>query len=280
MGENINKEELVQYNDRRIYPEVAEYFRGETARTRAYEDAERTARRYWEDAELAMYRAAEDAGRSFDRYHSDADRQAYTTARNRYREMQEEARALRDNGGRDLLLNSPHREVKWIAEHCLFAGEGSEVEGHAKAILKMLPATTEEIWAEAKDNRGMCEVFDRFYEQAEADGIFSEGEIPAWHRQMAAFRNYIRRNYGSSYVRDFQPHVDRMLKAVEEDYQRKLAEAKAEWQHQDEAYRSEGARKAAETRRRNREALEGAYLGDVPEPVSLVHPARKPVTVV
>lgn len=273
MGQNVSTDELVEYDGRMIYREVAEYFRGEVAVQRAYDDAHRDVTRAWEDAQTAMYRAAEDEGRTFDRYDNADDRRKWTEARDRFREAEQAADTARRNASRDLLLNSPHREVKWIAENCLFAHQGGDIEGHARSILKILPATTEEIWTEAKERRDMCDVFDRFYDQAEAAGLFNGGEAPAGARELMALRNYIRRSYGSSYMREFMPHVDRVIKAVREDADRRLAEARAEWQGLDEAWRSERSRRGAATRAANR-ATEGANLGDVPQPVSMDHPQR------
>lgn len=278
MGEINNDETLVEYNGRRIYPEVAEYLKTAKQSEWDYEDAIRAADRTYEDSYRALQRAAETQhGRRWNRYEEPYRSQINELSDARTRAYQAAEQAKR-TASSELLLNSPHIEVKWIAENCLFAGQGSEVEGYAIDILKILPATTDEIWEEAKDNRGMCDVFDRFYDQAERAGIFTNGEKLAGVKEVAAFRSYIRRTYGSSYVRDMQVHLDRVLKAVREDYEAKLVQAKAEWQGLDEAYRSERSRRAAATRAANREAIADAINATngtpVPQPVNMIHPDR------
>lgn len=271
MGENINTEELVEFNGRQIYPEVAEYIRTKRASDRAYEDAIAEADYAFRKAEREMRRLAEDEERQFDSYSNREDERRAREARQARSRAYEEAERAKRIASSELLLNSPHPVVKWIAENCLFAGQGSEVEGYALDILKILPATTEQIWEEAKDNRGMCEVFDQFYDRAEQAGLFNEGKAPAGARELAALRNYIRRNYGHGYVRDFMPQIERVMKAIREDADKRLAEAKAEWQGLDEAYRSERSRRAAATRRANAEQAQGT---PVPEPVNMTHPER------
>lgn len=272
MGENVNSAELVEYKGHRIYPEVAEYLTSEVRHQRAEQDARLVAERWWQDTERAMYRAAEDEGRTFDRYGNDADDRKYREGRTRYRELLTEASRV-GRANRDLLLNSPHREVKWIAENCLFADQGSEVENYARNILAILPATVDEIWEEAKDNRGMCDVFDRFYESAERAGVFNDGNMPVAYKEMAALRNYVRRTYGHGYARDLMPHVDRIVKALKDHHDKEMEAAKAEWQGLDEAWRSERSRRAAATRRAMAEGTvsntpsEGVRLEDVPRPV-------------
>lgn len=242
-------EELVEFNGKQVYPEVAQYFT-------TYRQAERAQSVRDEEISLAWNRAvrdarwqAEDEGRRFDQY-NDA---TLTEARNKDRTdraaMQAEyERATTET--KDLLLKSPHPEVAWIAKEILFKNSASnEHKGHARSILKMLPASTDELWRAAKDDYGMCEVFDSYYESAEAAGVLTSKDDP-FHgmRQLAALRNYIRRSYGGSYVRDFMSRLDPVLKEIKARHDQELADAKAEWQRLDEAYRSNGARKAAATR--------------------------------
>lgn len=257
MGENVDTETLVEYEGRRMYPEVAEYFKGERLRELLYRQAAADADHLFAVGTNNLELEAVRAGRFYNRY-------AEETA-SRLRELREAratalsaARQARDTSGRDLLLTSPHREVRWIAEHCLFADQGDEVERHAETILKSLPSTQEQLWELAKERHGMCEVFDRFYEQAEAAGVFNGGKPRPGGRELMALRNYIRRDYGSQYVRDFQHRLEPVLKAIEEAHKAELEAAKAEWQQQDAAYaenvrrnRSQAARVVAERRERN-----------------------------
>ena len=271
MSEKKEVEGLVTYRyrgtERRMYPEVAEYLRTLRRVEWDYEDATRDASYAYEVAEREARRAAEDEGRRWDPYArggEDARRhREYTDAQDTAVRAARERRNEALQSTKEGLINSSHSEVKWIAENVLFSEQGSEIEGYARDILAILPATTEEIWEEAKDNRGMCEVFDRYFEEADAAGVFNDGKISPAARQMAALRSWMRRNYGDRYVRDITSHLKPVLKAMEEDADRRVAEAKAEWQRLDEAYaentrrnRSEGARRAAETRRRNAEARE------------------------
>ena len=265
MSQNMNDtdaEELVTFThrgrERRGYPEVAAYLNGRLAATRQYEDIRAEADYEFRKAERALIRATEDAGRVWDTYgrrNQDLNA-AYQEIVNARDAAYVRARDVRNGAEhRDTLINSPHREVAWIAEHCLFNGQGDEVEGYARDILAILPATVEQIWEEAKDNRGMCDVFDRFFQEAEAEGVFTNGEPLPGYRERAALRNYIRRNYGSDYVRNFEERLNPIIKAVTEHYEAKLTEAKAEWQGLDEAWRSERSRRAAATRAANRSVI-------------------------
>jgi hypothetical protein len=237
------------------YPEVAAYLTNRLTAQREYEDIRAEADYAHRKAERALFRAAEDEGRRFDTYSSRQDAQAMRDLNEaRQAEYTRAQNVLTGAAYRQDLIDSPHREVAWIARHCLFADQGDEVEGYARDILAILPATTEEIWAEAKDNRGMCDVFDRFYDEADGAGVFTDGQKLPGRRELAALRNFIRRNYGQNYVRDFQPHLDRVVKAVTDHYEAKMVEARAEWQGLDEAWRSERSRRAAATRAANREA--------------------------
>jgi len=248
-NQNVDRSALVDFtNGRKIYPEVAEYLGTRIKTERDYHDAITKADRDYQDADMALRRKAEDEGRQYDSY--GADRDVQRAARRERDAAYEVATQARHEASRELLLNSPHKEVKWIAEHCLFANQGSEVEGYAVAILKILPATVEEIWTEAKDNRGMCDVFDRFFEEADKEGVFTDGNPMPGYRETAAYRNYIRRNWGNSYARDLQPHLDRIVKAINDHHREELAKAKAEWQGLDEA--------RAENATRNRSAAQKA----------------------
>lgn len=247
-----------------MYPEVEEYFRTANQRERDYQKAITTADRVYQDATQELRWKAEDENRSYDRYGADADEfRRLTRERDQAYELARQAQNG-EGSARALLTGSAHKEVAWIANNILFNGRGSEEENYAKTILRALPADQETLWRIAKDENGMCEVFDRYFDQAQAAGVFGNQDMVA-AREMAALRSYVRRNWGGSYMSDLQRRLDPVLKAVKADYERKLTEAKAEWQRQDEARaenihrnRSEGARRAAETRRLNQLAAQDA----------------------
>lgn len=277
MGNTVqDAESLVEYaNGRRIYPEVAEYFRARREAERTYVRATTQADMTYNSEYQELRWAAEDAGRAFDTYGNSEDRVKSRELERARNTAYDEAASLKTQqlaAVKDGLVNSPHREVAWIAENCLFAGQGGEIEGYARNILAILPASMEEIWEEAKDNRGMCEVFDRFYEQAEQAGVFSNGKVIPGYREMAAARSYIRREYGHGYARQLDIHLQRIAKAVNEHHEAELAKAKAEWQKQDEAYaenthrnRSEASRRVILTRER---AEDGRLLSRTTEGVT------------
>lgn len=263
MSETKDTEELVTQiyrgRERRMYPEVAEYLRTFRTAQRDLEDAQAQAEFEFRQGERRLRREAEDAGRLWDTYSNRDQANAHrelSRARTRAYDNASAAHRTAQRTVLDRLLNSSHREVQWIAQTILRdRADNDEQTGYARDILAILPATTEQIWAEAKDNRGMCDVFDRYYDQAEAAGIFNaDGKAVTAAREIAALRNYIRRNYGGSYVGAFMEKLTPILKAYEADYTAKLEAAKAEWQGLDEAWRSERSRRAAATRAANREA--------------------------
>lgn len=254
---------------KRVYPEVAAYLTQRQEIDWTYEDAVNAAHTEYSRSETEYTRQVQrEHGRYFDRYEHSEDRAAQMEWR-RVRDAKtlEADRVKRDalEGLKTGLTSSSNLIVKWIAENAIFASQGQEVEEYGRDILAILPATTEQIWAEAKDKRGMCDVFDRMYNDAEAAGIFTDGAPLPGFRELMALRNYIRRNYGDSYTRDIMRNVDRAVKAIREDYDKRLTEAKAEWEGLDEAWRSERSRRAAATRAANREA--GTERLIVPQPV-------------
>lgn len=269
MSESKDVEGLVtqvyKRRERQMYPEVAQYLRTFRQAQRDYDDAIAKAEYDYRLRERVAMRAAEDNGEVWDTYGAHADTHS-NNRRQREREYNAAQAALRT--GRDAvltpLLASSHREVAWIARTILQgqADNGEQTE-YARDILAILPATTEEIWAEAKDNRGMCDVFDRYYDQAEAAGVFSiDGSAATAAREIAALRSYIRRNYGGSYVSTFMEKLNPILKAYQADADKRLEDARAEWQGLDEAWRSERSRRGAATRRANAEAA----TNEAPEP--------------
>lgn len=264
MSQDSNNEELVsaswQGRQRRMYPEVATYLATFRNAQRIYEDAIAKAEYDFRQAERVLRREAEDAGERWDTYSNmDQSRKARDIRSARDTAYNAASDALNDAKRADLagLLESPHREVQWIAQTILRdQADNDEQTGYARDILAVLPATTEQIWEEAKDNRGMCDVFDRYFDLAEAAGIFSsDGTPPTASREIAALRNYIRRNYGGSYVSNFMEKLTPILKAYREDYDAKLEAAKAEWQGLDEAWRSERSRRGAATRAAQRSVI-------------------------
>lgn len=260
MSEKNETEELVEYNGRRIYPEVARYLTAREGAQWAYRRAMLVAEQDRRLAQLDVEEEATKAGvrlwssqaESYNSRMQQAD-EAYQQAR-----VTAEAERNRAEGMGDL-LNSPHREVAFIAKHCL-REQTSEVTGHARTILSHLPAPTEEIWRIAKDEAGMCGVFDSFYQKAEEEGVFvkdGEDPFPAL-RELVAVRSWVSREYGERYAVRTMNKIEPALRKLHEDYLRRVEEAKAEWQGLDEAHaenvrrnRSDAARRAADTRRRN-----------------------------
>ncbi len=249
MSEETNSEELVEYEGRRIYPEVARYLQG-------YKEALRDHRRVtdkldyeYQTARQELEWSAEDASASVDwRYDQGDEHWVLKRDLDRaYNEQREAARLAFTQVGHEL-LESPHKEVKFIAKECLFAHEGSEIEGHARTILGILPADTEEIWRVAKEEADMCRVFDQFYQRAESAGVFQkEGEDPfPGMRELAAFRRYIERNHGISSTTRIMERANPAFKAIKADYDRRLEEAKAAWQRLDEAHAENADRNRSE----------------------------------
>lgn len=116
---------------------------------------------------------------------------------------------------------SGHEMIVWIVDNC--RNESME----AQMILNYLPATPAELWAAAKEDNSMCEVFDRFMEQAERAGLFKADDLPAGMRQMQALRSYIRRTFGSSYIAEFTRSITPIIKANVE-YQ--VKEEREQWE--------------------------------------------------
>lgn len=114
-----------------------------------------------------------------------------------------------------------HEVVVWIVDNC--RNESSE----AQMILNYLPATPAELWEAAKEDNRMCEVFDRFMEQADRAGLFKENDLPAGARQMQALRSYIRRTFGSGYMAEFTRSITPIIKANVE-YQ--VKEEREQWE--------------------------------------------------
>lgn len=230
-----------------MYPEVEEYFKLKNAAQWAYDDAYAKIDYDYNSTYRRVMREARAEGREFDAYSESEDNPLEQARRTRQAAYIEADRVLEEQMTpiRTLLLDSEHREVAWIAEHCLFARQGKEVEGHAETILKALPASTDELWEIAKNRHDMCEVFDQFFDDAERDGVFlGKGKKAIAVREVIAFRSFLRRHYGSRDIHQMISHVERILKAARDANAAEIAALKAEYERQDEAY--------AEARERNR----------------------------
>lgn len=275
----------------KVWPEIAEFFNSRTKAQREYEitRAERDAVVQGEVAKrrLEWLRNMDNDPRMFDQYSTQRqiERELRTAdggidlrvAESRLLDYTEpsamQARNRRNrnnpNAWENLKNSTTHPVVRWIVEHT------TEYSHEAETILRHLPRDIESIWNVAKEDNDMCSVFDRFMEQAKRAGVLEglDVNVPVSVKERTALRSYIRRTYGSGYTRELMPRVDRIVNA-------ELEAARAQWQQLDEAYaenihhnRSEGAKRAAETRRRNREE---AAQTEVPEPHAAAQAAAKP----
>jgi len=253
VGENSTTEPLVPLSENgithNVYPEIAEFF---AMRKKADLDLRltdlRNARDFHEKEYTLQIEAIERGDTTYDAY--SATSEARVVQRTASRAAQT-AHSDTNTAAWRLLTESSHKEVKWIAENC------RSYETECLTILRYLPSTLEELWSVAKDHHGMCEVFDQFAEQAEAAGLFSKdgSKTPEVIKYRTDISRRLRRDYGSATTRS-------VLNYLEEYARLNLAAAQAHWQKLDEAHaenvhrnRSEGARKAAETRRMNAQEL-------------------------
>lgn len=311
MGENTGKitadsnDELVEITftnqsgtrvTRRVWPEVARFVNSRAQATidyrRAQTEYERASQRYVWAKEDEWYAdpANLNAPNGFDSYTAqrefrrtdEGQRLSLREAEQRYYDflngggLRPEHRNNQENPNSWEILRreaeaAGHKVIVWIVDNTL------EYENEARMILNYLPSNSAELWEIAKEDNNMCEVFDRFMRSAERANVLGDLDagISASVKEQLALRSYIRRTYGIGYAREIMTHVDRVVRAEREAADKRLAEARAEWQGLDEAWRSERSRRAAATRRANAEAAEGVHLGDVPAPVNLVHPDRE-----
>jgi hypothetical protein len=246
---------------RKVYPEIAEFF---ASRKTAEMEWRLYGVEYDKKVNDAVYEkqiVAIAAGQSFDTYEvreevQRALHEERRTAETKYNDMISSRRARRNNpagnpNSWEILSKSPRKEVAWIVDNCM------DNESYALTILKYLPATIDELWVIAKDDNNMCGVFDQYFERALAAGVIKDADISGALREWSALGNYIRRNFGGHAFADVRQRLRPIIKA---EVAYALEKAKAEWQGYDEARaenvrrnRSEGAKKAAETRRRNQE---------------------------
>lgn len=264
---------------REVYPEIAKWQNSRVEAQQAYEVAVRLARRvrqqYLWDKEDEWYRDPANRPNTFDEYvvgrqydrdtsRSD-DPETLRNLEHKYTDFINVG-ARRPNGRHNVdnpnswaILHEEaqaagHKTITWIIDNCM------DNEHEATIILRYLPAAVEELWEIAKDDHEMCQVFDRYMERAEAAGVLQTGDVPEALRERRAIRSYLRRVHGTGYIREIMEHVDRIARVEREAA---VATARAEWQQLDAAReenirrnRSEGARRAAETPRRNAEAAQ------------------------
>jgi len=167
------------------------------------------------------------------------------------------------------LKNSRNPIVVWIEANTL-----DNEPTYSEAVLRRLPVDDPaQLW-NVKNEYGMCREFDRLFAAAELEGVFTGGTKLPGVRELSAFRNKIQREYSDEYATDIYAALQTSIKAIREGYDAQLAEAKAEWQGLDEAWRSERSRRAAATRAGNREAVEQAVEGNTQNVVEEDVPAR------
>lgn len=159
----------------------------------------------------------------------------------------------------DLRDKTTHKEVKWIMDNTV-----RSQPYESEIMLHYLPSSVEELWEYAKTDHQFCTVFDQFMTQAEAAGIFSEFTSQVGMKEFRALQSWMRRELYGSTATEITRRVSSIMKAMREDAEKRLIEAKAEWQGLDEAWRSERARRAAATRAANRAAQE-ALSEDIAE---------------
>lgn len=280
---------------RQVYPEVAKFI---TSRDEAREVMGQEQRRalrarqqyIWQKEDEFLANPNRTAGVAFDDYSAgrEWDRNpenrggAHGAERRYYDFVNARARRPEDRNDRDnpnswAILREEaeaagHGLVVWVVDNCL------DNEHEASILVKYLPATPEELWDVAKNDHDMCRVFDGYMERAEAEGLFSENDLPNSVRQQRALMSYLRRTYGAGYIRSLLDHIRPVVKA---EVEAAVASAREQWQRelldkyaassdmqelirslaesnpviQTHLNRSEGARRAAETRRRNNEIL-------------------------
>lgn len=245
------EEELVEFQGKRMYPEVAAYFEAARLADKARDDVHAEASYVWEKVvrEARFNYAPTEDQPNFDSYALRRRGQAL------YEPYQVYAAAMAasdlafneaTSNRREGLRTSIHPEVKWIEANAL-RGE----QAYSEAVLKALPvADPAELW-EIKRRHGMCAEFDRLYAAAELDGVFTGGKRALGARQRAALNNWADRNWGSNYARQLMQQLSPLMKEIEAERVKELEDAKAEWQGLDEAWRSERSRRGAATRAAN-----------------------------
>lgn len=272
MSETKENEELLvdhEYNGKqlKIYPEVAEFFRQKKDAERlmylAYAKADAEYNKIKDEAYLAHLEGGGDPhtwseGRD-GREARQAKMDARRVAENAYYDAIEPGRMdpqrRRDpenpNVWADLKSKTNHKIVTWMLENTL-RSQAHETE----IMLHYLPASPDELWSYAKDDHDFCNVFDTFMGQAEAAGLFSDADMAsmAGLKEFRALQSYMRRELYSTTTSEITRRVGKIMSLIREDADKRLAEAKAEWQGLDEAWRSERSRRGAATRAANQAA--------------------------
>lgn len=266
MSEEIKAEELVEYQGKRMYPEVAAYFRVGEAAEIAQEEADSEASHTYNKAVFAARRRWHEADPTspirlrlpehWDSYVArrvDEELKAAHDVYSRAITVANEAHIDARRAAREGLKNSPHPYVRWIEANAL-----SSEQNYSEIILRALPVESPEKLWDLKREHNMCREFDRLYAAAEADGVFDDGKPAPGARELTALRNKIHRDWGSGYATQLAVAMGPYIKAVKAEMEERLAEAKAEWQKLDEA-RAENAtfnRSAGQRARQERERAE------------------------
>jgi len=257
MNEETQAPELVHAFGKDCLAEVAAYFRDKAAASLAHDNVKAEAQYAYDKLARearAEWAAVHDPSKDYwdfpqwQRDHGTGD--AYADMRRAIRAHDEEYAATKA-AARVHLKNSRNPIVVWIENNTL-----DSEPTYSEAVLRRLPVDDPaQLW-DVKSEYGMCREFDRLFAAAELEGVFTGGVKLPGVRELSAFRNKIQREYGDRYATDIYAALQTSLKVIREGYNAQLAEAKAEWQGLDEAWRSERSRRAAATRATNREAAE------------------------
>lgn len=273
--------ELVEFQGKPMYPEVAAYFEARRVAQKIHDDTYADAEYAWSKVvREVQFNWVPEANETFDSFRLRRRGGPLYDAYQAFSAATENARTILTDAvraAREGLKTSPHPEVAWIESHAL-----NSEQGYSEAVLRALPVSDPtELW-EVKRRYNMCPEFDRLYSLAEGDGVFSGGKKLVGARQMQALRNWVSRNWGDRYASQLMEHMGPVLKEIRADADKRLEDAKAEWQGLDEAWRSERSRRGAATRAANAAMEEAqaetevedntgdvefpAFTGEIPQP--------------
>lgn len=278
MSESKDTEELVDHEYRgrqlKIYPEVAEFFRTKAEAERVYRVDELKATSAYQALLNEKKIAWLEANPTADVYSFPERREMGEVYRQHVAELEAirgrhgdaieahradpSRRHNRDNPNAWATLRdtTSHKEVKWIMQNTI------QNNAHeAEIMLHYLPGTPEELWERGKHDHDFCTVFDQYYTQAEAAGVFSDADVTsmAGFKEFRALQSYMRRELYSTTASNVGQRVSKIMAIMRDAHKAELEAAKAEWQGLDEAWRSERSRRAAATRAANREAQAEEY---------------------